>query len=354
MGRRGFLLTSLLLPGLAAGPVAGQLPIRAPGGTLTGVVQDSATGAPVGYALVILIEQNQRVFASESGRFTLSSLAGGPATLRVQQIGFRAITLALEIANEPGVPSGAPGLTVRLARQAFVLPEIIVQGDVCTGAAQLATGESGTILDEAFKNAERLLSLQESYPSRGAYQRVTSILNAAYERTTGWVDTVQFDSRTAAAYRVGRVLGTRNRRGGREFANYFTTEDIAREEFRASHCFWYAGSDSVNGFPAYRVDFAPRQEIKTPDWAGSLLLDSASMRLLRSEAHLVNLPKRGTSFGSALCSVLYRETVPTLVQEFQARCTIAQLSKPPAYVVERWLLIDHTFIGKRPDVAEPP
>jgi hypothetical protein len=348
-------LASLLALHLAAGSLAGQtMPVRAPDGVLTGVVHDSALGGPVGYALVILLESNQRVFASEAGRFTLSGVGSGRVTLRVQQIGFRAVTLALDVNAAPGTPPGSPALVVRLARQAFVLPEIVVQGDVCTGVEALGSSDLGGIIDEAFKNAERLLSLQQAYPYRGAFQRVTMTLNAAYERTGGWVDTVRYDSRTVVSYRQGKVLETGARRSGREYANYFTTADIAREEFRKSHCFWYAGRDSLDGFPGYRVDFAPTKRIRSPDWAGSLLIDSATMRLLRSEAHLVNLPKRGTTFGSALCTVLYQETVPTLVQEFQARCVIAQLSRPPSFVVERWLLIDHSFIGRRPDGVDPP
>jgi len=345
------LLVPFLVLAAARGATAQVIAVRAPGGTLSGTVQDSA-GGPVGYALVVLVDKNQRVFASESGRFTLTGLGTGRTTLRVQQIGYRAVTLTLSIDAAPGAPAGAPGLLVRLTRQAFVLPEIVVQGDICSGAEELSAAGSGTILDEAFKNAERLLSVQEAYPYRGAFQRVTMILNAAYERTGGWVDTVRYDSRTVVGYRRGKVLEAGARRGGREFANYFTTADIAREEFRKHHCFWYAGRDSLDGFSAYRVDFAPTKGIKSPDWAGSLLIDSTTMRLLRSEAHLVNLPKRGTTFGSALCTVLYQETVPTLVQEFQARCVIAQLSRPATYVVERWLLIDHAFIGRRPDRSD--
>ena len=51
----------------------------------------SVTGRPVGYALVILLEQDQRVFANEAGRFSLSGLHAGAATLRVQQIGYRPV-----------------------------------------------------------------------------------------------------------------------------------------------------------------------------------------------------------------------------------------------------------------------
>jgi hypothetical protein len=342
------LLGFLLLGGSVA---RAQVAVRAPGGTLTGLVQDSATGRPVGYALVVLVERDQRVFAGESGRFTLTGLGGGAATLRIQQIGYRAITISLTLDARSPVAPGAPGLVVRLARQVFVLPELVVRGDICDGGTPM--GEEGTILDEAFKNADRLLTLEREYPFRGSFQRVTTLLDSEYVRTGGWVDTINYDSRELRGYHRGEVL-VRRPRGGADDANYFAVSDVAREEFRKSHCFWYAGRDSVEGFPGYRIDFAPTARTKSVDWAGSLLIDSVSMTLLRSEAHLVNLTNNATSFRSALCTVFYKQLAPTLAHEFQARCVISQGSKPPQIVVQRWLLTDFGFIHRTPTGPDPP
>lgn len=342
----------LTLLGLLPAVGQGQQAVRAPGGTLTGAVRDSATGLPVGYALVVVASREQRVFATESGKFTLTGLGGGTLTLRVQQIGYRAVSLTLILDVHAAPEAGAPGLVVTLARQAFVLPPIVVQGDACAGAA-LSEDETGTILDEAFRNAERLLSLEHSYPFRVTYEKVTMILDSTYTRTGGWVDTIRYDSRYRA-YRRGGVL-VREGRGpaSREVANYFTASDVATREFRESHCFWYGGRDSIPGFPGYRIDFAPTATTHSVDWAGSLLIDSLSMTLIRSEAHLVNLPAKGTSFRSALCTWLYRQLAPTLVLEFQARCAINRSGPQPGVVVERWLLLDQAFLGKRPDQPAP-
>jgi hypothetical protein len=344
---------ALTLLGLLPAAVQGQHPVRAPGGTLTGVVRDSATGLPVGYALVVLAGHEQRVFATESGKFTLTGLGGGTISLRVQQIGYRAVNLVLSVDARSGADAASPGLVVTLVRQAFVLPQIVVQGEECAGAGP-AEDESGTILDEAFRNAERLYSLERAYPFRVTYQKAIINLDSTYTRTGGRVDTLRYDSRYRSYHR-GQVL-VREGRGafGHEVANYFTASDVATREFRESHCFWYAGRDSLEGFPGYRIDFAPTGTTRSVDWAGSLLIDSVTMTLLRSDAHLVNLPAKGTSFRSALCTWLYKQLLPTLVLEFQARCAINQGSNPPGIVVERWLLIDHTFLGKRPDAPEPP
>ncbi|HEV8356350.1 MAG TPA: carboxypeptidase-like regulatory domain-containing protein [Gemmatimonadales bacterium] len=335
-------------------PAQGQLPVHAPGGTLAGLIQDSVTGLPVGYALVILVDKDQRIFARESGRFTLTGLSSGTAVLRVQQIGYRAVTLTLSVETRPEPGAGGPGLVVSLERQPFVLPQIVVEGAACAGA-ELGADETGTVLDEAFRNAERLLTLERAYPFQVAYQKIITLFDTSSARAGGRVDTLRYDSRYRR-YRRGEVLvRSKTWSGQLEQANYFSVSDMAGREFRTSHCFWYAGRDSLEGFQGYRIAFAPTEETKSVDWAGSLLIDSATMTLLQSEAHLVNLPSKGSTFRSAACTWLYKQLLPTLVLEFQARCVIANAGTGPlAYTVERWLLIDHRFFGKRPDAPDPP
>jgi hypothetical protein len=330
---------------LGGGSTAGLAAQQPDEGVLTGTVRDSASGAPVGYALVIVVGKDQQVFAGESGRFTLTGLGRGEVTLRVQQIGYRPVRITVSRTR-----GRATSLTVALARQAVVLPEVVVHGSVCTGVEELgADAEGGSILDEAFKNAERLLAMERSYPFRVAFQRATTILDSTRERVGGWIDTVHYDSRSLTGYRKGRVLHLNPPRGRTENAKYFTTSDLAREEFRKSHCFWYAGLDTtVEGFPGYRIEFAPRDEIRSVDWAGSFLIDSLTMRLLSSEARMVNLPPRGTTFTSATCTVFYNPIAPTLVQEFQAACVHAHRTRPPRMVVERWLLVRSAFLGRTP------
>jgi hypothetical protein len=312
--------------------------------TVTGVVRDSATGSAVGYALVTVVGTEHQAFAGESGRFTLTGLKSGKITLSVQQIGYRPTRISFSVGEAPSP------LVIQLSRQPVVLPEVVVHGSVCTGVEELAAeAEGGSILDEAFRNAERLLAMERSYPFRVAFERATTVLDSLRDRMGGWTDTVHYDSRSLTGYRKGRVLPLNTPRSRIESARYFTTSDLAREEFRKSHCFWYAGRDtSIEGFPAYRIDFAPEEDIKSVDWAGSLLIDSVSMRLLRSEARMVNLPPRGTTFVSASCTVFYNPIAPTLVQEFQAACIHSHRTRPPRMVVERWMLIRSQFLGRRP------
>ena len=349
MSGRALCAVILLFLGFqVGGPLAAQIPAKAPGGTLNGVVRDSASGRPVGYALVLVVGKAQRVFASESGRFVLIGLGSGAVSLRVQQIGYRAVTLSLTLDTSEAPGAGAPGLEVTLVRRPIVLPEVVVHGDVCTGTEALGTSAAeGAIIDEAFKNAERILTMENSYPYQGAFQQTMVLLDRAMRETTRWVDTIRYDTRHTAGYRRGGVLyGPRNRS---QKANYFMASDLAREEFRKSHCFWYAGRDSsLADFPGHRIEFAPVAKNRSADWAGSFVIDSATMTLIRSEARLVNLKARETTFTSAECVVLYRQIVPTLVLEVQADCRTSRSSNAAPHTVERWRLIDFRFAGKSP------
>ncbi len=341
----------LLIAHLASG--SAQTPARAPSGTLRGVVQDSATGAPVGYALVLLVGKEQQAFTSESGRFALTKLPAGRARLRVQQIGYRGRTLTLEIDPRPGPADASATLVIHLARQVTILPEVSVDGKSCLGMREVGSTapEAGTLLGEAFQNAERILALERKYPFVLVYQRMVTLLDSAYNRLEGQVDTLQKDSRAYVPYRAGKVL---EHVFGRERVASFTSSDFAGDEFQRTHCFWYAGRDSVEGFQGYRIDFAPREAIQTPDWAGSMLVDSASMALLRTETRLVNLPSSGTSILTASCTFFYQPIAPSLPQEFQTRCVSSQRGGPPHIRVERWVLVNHRFTGRSPVDPERP
>jgi hypothetical protein len=84
-------------------------------------------------------------------------------------------------------------------------------------------------------------------------------------------------------------------------------------------------------------------------------VDSVSLALLRAEVRLVNIPSKGTNFLSAVCTIFYQPIVPSLPQEFQSRCVSAQKGGPPHIRVERWLLVDRTFLGKQPvGTLDPP
>ena len=345
--RRAFPALAVILA-LSSVPALAQVRAVAPDGVLTGVVRDSTTGEPVSYALVALMGRDQQVFATSAGRFRLTGVPAGAASLRIQQIGYRGLTLALVIERRSSGLPAERDLVVSLVPRPLVLPELVSQGDACLDmqAAGGAAPEGGTILNEAYKSAERILTLEQRFPFILEYQRSTAVLDSSYTPIGGEIDTVRRDSRSFAPYRAGRVLDRRGTRAER--MNAFTTSGIAGEEFQRTHCFWYAGRDSVPGFTAYRIEFAPKPEIRSVDWAGSILVDSASMSLLKAEARAVNVPQRGTDFLSVVCSIFYRPILPSLPQEHEAKCVSALRGPPRQFRVERWLLVNRVFLGNSP------
>jgi hypothetical protein len=343
---------ALLIGALAMTAVAeAQVNVAAPGGVLNGTVQDSVTGQPVGYALVTLVEKDERSFATEAGKFSFSGLSPGRFTLRITQIGYRSRSVPLVVATGP---DGSGALVVMLVQQPVHLPEVVTRSDECPASNEGdGSGESGTILDEAFRNAERMLAVQRAYPYRSRFHHVTAVLDEKRVTQRRLVDTIEYKSQENPGYVRGKVLVMRasaefGRAGLREHANYFQASDLARPEFRQNHCFWYVGPDSVRGFPAYRIEFRPRSTIRSTDWAGVFQIDSATMHLLRSEAWLVNLPKTGSVFEAARCSALYTQLVPTLVLEFQVHCVAAQNVRPRAFTDDRWTLVERAFVGEKP------
>jgi hypothetical protein len=314
---------------------------------VTGLVVDSTTGAPVPFALVILEGTDLRVFANDAGRFSVRLSSGGDRELRIQQIGYAPVRLPIRVEVLPPEAHPESPLTVRLSRRPYTLPDLVVESSSCEDANGPVDAESDAILSLAFENAERLVTLERAYPSRGTFLKMVRVLDTNRNQIGSWADTIRWQSGGRTRYRAGRVLQ-------RQTAVYFSAADIASPEFRKQHCIRFGGRDrdSASGIPLLRITFVPTARTRTPDWAGSLLLDSATAVLLRSEAQLVNIPRRST-FGAARCIVDYAELAPTLVYEARAVCAIARMVTPPVLLVERWSLLDHAFVGPRPDSAGP-
>jgi hypothetical protein len=79
-----------------------------------------------------------------------------------------------------------------------------------------------------------------------------------------------------------------------------------------------------------------------------VIIDSATMMVARSEARLVNLRDKETTFTSASCIVTYQQIVPTLVLESQVDCASTRSAGGARLTAERWLMLSFRFIGKSP------
>ena len=112
------LLALVLLPAAA----------RSQTGQVTGVISDSATGARLEGARVLLLSEGQTVRAAESdgrGRFRLTGVAPGSYSIQISRIGY-APTAPLAIDVAPGEPS----LSIRLAERAIQLEPVVVTANL--------------------------------------------------------------------------------------------------------------------------------------------------------------------------------------------------------------------------------
>jgi hypothetical protein len=121
------LATVLLWLGLHS-PSQAQQP-----GTVTGVVLDAATGAPVGGALVSVGERGPRAIASARGRFALSGVLPGTYTVRVERFGYTDLEARVTVTDPPAPlelrmradPVALEGLTVTGGARAALIGSVV-------------------------------------------------------------------------------------------------------------------------------------------------------------------------------------------------------------------------------------
>jgi len=66
-------------------------------------------------------------------------------------------------------------------------------------------------------------------------------------------------------------------------------ETLAEPEFWRNHCFVARGVEDRNGSRVIRLDFEPALNIRSADWQGSALIDSATSILVRLDFRLAGL-----------------------------------------------------------------
>jgi hypothetical protein len=76
----------------------GPVPLLSAQSSLAGVVRDSATGAPIPNAEILINIMNRREVADAEGRFTMFTLPGGRHLVQVRAIGYRAQGFPVNVA----------------------------------------------------------------------------------------------------------------------------------------------------------------------------------------------------------------------------------------------------------------
>lgn len=123
-------LTRLALPGLRLGSGLAALLVLGPAavaaqttGTILGRVLDARSDAPLEGAQVTVLRADLRTLTAADGRFVLAAVPVGERSVRIELLGYRAVTLE----SVPVRAGRATELSVELTPQAFELAGVVVE-----------------------------------------------------------------------------------------------------------------------------------------------------------------------------------------------------------------------------------
>jgi len=352
-----------LLCALVVAPASGQ---RAPSKTaasIVGYVTARQTGEPLGFADATIDEMGIGTLAQSNGAFRLRGVPPGAVTLRIRRLGFTPVSLHLALVEgrEDTVRVALEPLVLQLAR-------IRVSDEVCPSRGS-ENGDTATlaILRQLWDNAERnkLLAHESPFVSRmersiGAPERMVSLGGNERIRITR-VDTVPVAAEHEWRYEPGKLVVRTEADEAAEAPEKMIVPqliDFADEVFTDNHCFKYAGVSKVDGVRRIQVDFEPIKTLREPDVRGSMFLDTASYRLIRSD-FVMELPSylhSSEEMWVIRVSTWFREVLPALpvVDRICTRTTsqyVARSGGPRGAAIESQRLIDLRFDHESPVTA---
>lgn len=250
-------------------------------GSLIVRVLEEATQQPLPNAEVVVVRSGRRYFTNSRGEARVTPLTAGSLSIRVRQIGFRPMTREVAVGDTA---------LFRLSRVAYELPRVVATADLgCADIPDPASAElSARVLEQLRASAERYEFFRREYPFDVEIGRrsAQSIGGRTPERVVESVGTSNSDV-WREPYRPGRVLLREGRLGFEVPILFLST--LGDSTFWAHHCFSAAGVELRDGKPVIRLEFAPKSRVRTPDWAGVALLDSATSELRRIEFRMTGL-----------------------------------------------------------------
>lgn len=334
-------------------------PVGSPGTfTFSGRVIAEATGSPLAYSTVLIEEIGRERFTDENGSFRYFAVQPGKYKIKIRQVGYTPLDTTLHVS------ATSPSPVFSLARVPSTLEDVQVNAPVrqCIIPEEngfVADSDLTIVLGEARKNADRERLLRRTYPFeyKLAQAHDTYDLKDSTHRIV--YDTMTFRSDDDWRYRKGKVVsGDRSKLFGEvRVMRLPTLIDLADQRFLLAHCFKYSGISDEFGPAAHRIDFAPIDEITTPDVEGSIFIDSATFIIRRAEFRLT---KGGTIKPAVLgmtVTTSYREILPNVALFNEIRSTQPlPPNAPSTHPIEfrqTQQLLSFRFIYSGPPGSEP-
>ncbi len=250
-----------------------------------GVVRDSASGAPIGSAVVMELnargESVARAITRENGAFRVARVAAA-VELRIVRLGFRAVTVALPAAGATSQPTV---LDVHMT----VVPRALKTVDVVAARGCLVRadrGEAFALLDQAREGLLATIVARERQP---AFMRVLR-----FERRLDLdgievvQQTVHIDSSLSAttSFNASRTVvdfvaqGFRTQQKDDHYTYYGPDADVLLDaRFQSAYCFGIAARDTAHvGQVGLHFSAASHKRGRV-DIAGTIWIDSTQREL---------------------------------------------------------------------------
>ena len=315
---------------------------------MRGEVIAVGSGARVAYATVELQPLFGPRFADAAGRFAFAPVPPGRYHLMVRQIGHVPYAAPLEV-GDSGI-----NIQVGLAPLFVQLPPVTVTGRAaCTSPGPPDPGrepELAALFDQLRENAARFRVLSDAYPFRYWVERVVEDVDSNRALAPVSVDTLQYLSTEHTDYRPGRVVHTvRGPRGYERSMRLPSLADLANNAFHRTHCFAFAGIDTIGELRLIRLAFRVADRLRSPDVDGTAFLDEETRVLYRLSLTLTRAERAARGVRSVTAEAFFGELLPTLVVPARVEGT-TELQERGGRVgqVERQRLVGVEFISAAP------
>jgi hypothetical protein len=255
--------------------------------TVLVTVVDSSARYPLANADVIDLGTGQHRFTDESGRARIAWPANGALLLKVREVGYQPRQRTLRQSNASGATA-----TFEMTRVAYVISPVKATSH-CSSSAAADSGAldlSVSALDQLKQGAEKYDQFRRHYPFEATVERRTAAVPETGDLKRIVVSTEKFRSDSwESGYAPGDIV--RYDRGGFTVPLLFLST-LGDSVFWEHHCFGVGGVESYRGSRVVRLEFSPTTDVKGPDYAGTVFLDSANSYLVRVDFHLANPPGR--------------------------------------------------------------
>lgn len=263
----------------AVSPARGQPP------ALRVKVVDDGSQQPLPNAELMDLGSGAHRFTNDRGEAVLPWPGDGRLRLRVRQLGFQFVDRTL--VRDANASPASDTITVALRRVAYALPQVFSNTRCGSDTDPASRLLSASVLEQLRAGAERYKEFRLAYPFHVRQERRTGTIGTdgkirSFRRGSEEVDSEDWGD----PYQPGEVV---QRTGLRFTVPILFIATLADALFWDRHCFVARGVESLNGARVVRLEFSRAADLRSADWEGAALVDSATSLLRRVDFRLAGL-----------------------------------------------------------------